>query len=149
MNSDEAEVCYECGTKFPVWKKPDPLPLQEQNEPKFIDPLPASTKWRYILGAWAFVILVCLITNPQSLLAAPFFPIGLIACLPNGEDKAIAAWMKGAWIIGWVVYALLSVIMFQVKKRGFFFPVFGIFCILLSLNISGCNRVMNAASQIH
>jgi hypothetical protein len=149
MNSDEAEVCHECGTKFSVWKEPDQLPFQDRNEPKFSDPLSASVKLRFFLGAWGFVILVCLVTNPQSILAAPFFPVGLIACLPNGEDKAIAGWMNGAWIIGWVIYALLSVTMFQVKKRGLFFLIFGIFCILLLLNISGCNRVMNAASQIH
>jgi hypothetical protein len=149
MNSDEAEACHECGTKFPVWKEPDPLPPQDQNEPKFSDPLSASIKLRFLLGAWGFVILICLATNPQSILAAPFFPIGLIACLPNGEEKAIAGWMRGAWIIGWVVYALLFIAMFQIKKRGVFFLVFIIFCILLLLNISGCQRIAEAASGIH
>ena len=149
MNGDEAEVCHECGTAFPVRKKPNQLSSQNQNEPKLSDSLSTAKKWYFFAGAWGFVILVCLITNPQSILAAPFFPLGLIACLPNGEDKAIAGWMKGTWITGWVVYAVLSVAMFQVKRRGLFFVIFVIFCILLLLNISGCNRVMTAASEIH
>lgn len=149
MSSDEAEACHECGTKFPVYTEPNSLPSQDQNQLKFSAPLSTAIKWRYLLGACSFVILICLATNPQSILAAPFFPIGLIACLPNGEEKAIAGWMRGAWIIGWVVYALLFIAMFQVKKRGVFFLIFIIFCILLLLNISGCQRITEAASGIH
>jgi uncharacterized membrane protein YvbJ len=33
-NSDEAELCHECGTKFPVWAGAEPLPPLNQTPSK-------------------------------------------------------------------------------------------------------------------
>jgi len=116
---------------------------------KFDYPMSARDKWRLWLGAWGLVAVATLVINPSSILATPFFPIGLLVWLPNGESKAIIGWMIGAWVIGWIFYGLLSVIMFKAKKSGVFFILFAIFFALLILNVVGCQRVMHAASGIH
>jgi hypothetical protein len=83
MSSDEAEACHECGTRFPVYKEPNSLPPQDQNELKFSAPLSTAIKWRYLLGACGFVIL----NAPQNQLPfarwSPSFPPFLpVVCRP-------------------------------------------------------------------
>jgi hypothetical protein len=148
-NNDEAEVCSECETKFPVRNEPERLPPANQENPKFNDPISVSTKWLLWFVAWGFVAVVNILISPASILGALFFPIGLLVWLPNGEEKAIKGAMMNAWIFGWFFYILLSAVMLQIKKRGIFFIIYIIFCVLLMLNIVGCQRVMQAASEIH
>jgi ribosomal protein L40E len=143
-NDDNAERCRQCGTKIEALKQ-----TESQRDLKFNDPMTSSDKWRLWLGAWFLVVLAALIINPSSILATPFFPIGLLVWLPKGEETAIAGWMMGAWVIGWIFYLLFSVIMFKTKKAGPFFIMFSMFCILLILNVVGCQRVMQTASEIH
>ncbi len=148
MNNDEAENCQKCGTKFALWEGARPLPVSNEERPKFSDPISTTTKWRFWLGAWGFVILASVMASPASILAAPFFPIGLLFWLPNGEDKAIKGGMMEGWVFGWMFYLLLSLVMFQIMKRGVFFIIFAIFCILLALNIGGCQRILKDVSHI-
>ena len=145
-NDDDAERCRNCGTKIEVRNPNDPA---KHDDLKFDDPMPARDKWRLWLGAWGLVAVATLVINPSYILAAPFFPIGLLVWLPNGEQKAITGWMIGGWVIGWIFYGLLSVIMFKTKRSGVFFILFAIFFALLVLNVVGCQRVMHAASEIH
>lgn len=81
-------------------------------------------------------------------LAAPFFPIGLISFLPNGDALAIEVWMAGGFFFGWGLYVLLSVIIFKAKSKGVFLVLFFIFCVLLAFNVVGCRHVLESASQI-
>ena len=97
-NNDEAGHCQSCGTKFEVGEA-------NQDSPKFDDPMPMPDKWRFWLGAWGLVVVATLVTNPASILAVPFFPIGLLDWLPHGDERAIEGWMVGAWVIGWIFYA--------------------------------------------
>jgi len=143
-NDDSAERCRRCGTKIEALEK-----SESQGDLKFDEPMPTSDKWRLWLGAWGLVAAATLVINPSSILVAPFFPIGLLVWLPHGEEKAIAGWMIGAWVIGWIFYGLLTTIMFKAKKSGVFFILFVIFFTLLILNIAGCQRLMQTASGIH
>ena len=111
--------------------------------------MPTPHKWRFWLGAWCLVAIATLVTNPGYILTVPFFPIGLLVWLPHGEERAIEGWMVGAWIVGWIFYILLSVVLFRAKKTGVFFIIYAIFCVLLALNVIGCQRVIQAASGIH
>lgn len=138
-NKDDAEQCEGCGTKFEM----------EQSSPKFGDPMPRAHKWQLWLGAWCLVAIATLVMHPAHIVAVPFFPLGLLDWLPHGEQTAIEGWMIGAWSIGWMLYAFLSVAMFAAKRTGVFFIIYVIFCVLLLLNVVGCQRVMEAASQIH
>lgn len=100
-------------------------------------------------GAWGIVILITLAMNPASIITAPLFPMGLFALFPNGDDKAIVAWGTGGFIVGWLFYVLLSIVMFTTNRKGIFFLLYIIFCILLALNVGGCQRVLKDVSHIH
>lgn len=147
-NDDEAECCRECGTKFVVWKGLEPLSSSQQDDAKFNCPIPTSTKLRFWFGAWGFVILASLAVNPSYLLAAPCFPVGLFALFPNGIENVFWGWGTGAFVLGWVLYAVLSAIMFKAKKKSVFLIIYIIFCILLLLNVGGCQRVLEDVSHI-
>jgi hypothetical protein len=138
-NGGEAEQCEGCGTKFEG----------ERGSPKFGDPMPMPHKWQFWLGAWCLVAIATLVIHPAYILAVPFFPVGLLDWLPHGEEKAIEGWMIGAWVVGWMIYVFLSMAMFAAKRTGIFFIIYVIFCVLLVLNVVGCQRVMQAASGIH
>jgi hypothetical protein len=134
-NQNATPYCQECGMKFEAGNLVD-------------EPISTSEKRRFWFGAWGIVILITLVMNPASIITAPLFPVGLFALFPNGDDKAIVAWGTGSFIIGWVFYILLSIIMFITKKKGVFFLLYIIFCILLALNISGCQRILKDMSHI-
>jgi len=87
--------------------------------------------------------------HPASLLSAPLFPVGLLIWLPNGEDKAVTGLMIGAWMIGWLFYLILTIFVFAAKRMSVFIIVYVIFCLSLILNIVGCEKTMEAVSQIH
>ena len=111
---------------------------------------PASTRLKCYLwyGAWAGVILVTLAIKPAYLLTAPCFPAGLLALLPSGDSSAIVAGMMVVpMVVGWALYALLSVVMHRTRKRGLFL-LDVVFCMLVALNLVGCQRASEAASQI-
>jgi len=56
--------------------------------------LSTRERWHFWFGAWAVVALVSMLPHPSQILFAPFFPVGLLALLPHGEDKAIEGWMQ-------------------------------------------------------
>jgi hypothetical protein len=134
-NQDEITCCQECG------KKTETGNFEDKS-------ISISVKRSFWFGAWGMVILATLATNPASIVTAPLFPVGLFALFPNGDNKAIVAWGTGGFVIGWVFYTLLSIVMFITKKRGIFFLLYIIFCILLALNIAGCQRILKGVSNI-
>jgi hypothetical protein len=148
-NYDDAKICRECGTELPTATKPElPAPPKQSashSENEFIS---RSEKWGYWFTAWGGVVLIAFLLDPHYILTAPFFPIGLAALLPNGEGRAIRAWMSFGFIIGWALYILLSLAMFKTRKRNGFFVIYMIFCILLLLNLAGCYRTFSAVSHI-
>jgi biotin transporter BioY len=76
------------------------------------------------------------------------FPIGLFAFLANGTQNAFWAWATGGFIIGWVLYAVLSGLLFNAKNKRVFIAIYIIFCILLALNVGGCVKVLGDTSHI-
>jgi len=156
-NPDEAVRCQECGTAY-YFEKQDEHPAElkplEQLASLFEffgQPISERAKWGLYYAAWGGVILAALAMNPADVLTAPCFPIGLLAVLPNGEEKAITAWMFGPISIGigWAFYLLLSFLIGRTRKRAAFFAVYIVFCILLALNVVGCRRTLEAVSRIH
>lgn len=110
--------------------------------------LSTKTKCGYWFGAWAGVVILTLILSPSSIAAAPFFPAGLLGLLGNEED-GIIGFMTGAWVLGWMLYITLTTYMVRAEKRGAFFRTYTVFCILLALNVAGCQRLTSVASGIH
>jgi hypothetical protein len=145
-NPDEATECSECGT--PVKQGGEALPAQDFRE-WFNRPASARLKCYLWYATWGGVILVTLAIKPASILTAPCFPVGLLALLPNGDSKAILAAMTVIPIlVGWALYVLLSVLMARTRRRGSFLLLYLAFCLLLALNLVGCQRALEAASQI-
>ena len=146
-NSDGALQCRECGTVFAQGQN---SAIKPDSGEGFNRPISIRLKWYLWSGAWAVVILATLAINPANLLTAPSFPLGLIALLPRGEGEAVAtAWLIGIpLIVGWGIYAMLFVLILRTRKRIAFLFVYVVFAVLLGLNLAGCQRALEAASQI-
>jgi hypothetical protein len=111
--------------------------------------LSSRSRWGLWFAAWGVIALWTLTVNPSHLLLAPFFPIGLLGVWPNNEGAAIGGWMLQLPIVlGWVFYLTFSVIMIKARKAKTFVILFIVFCILLVLNVGGCERTMEAVSHI-
>jgi len=132
-NDDEAGNCRGCGAELRILKD---------------ESFSRRTKLLLWIAAWGGVIFAVLAINPAYIRAAFLFPIGLFAFLANGTQNAFWAWVAGGFIIGWMLYAVLSAMMFGAKNKQFFIVIYVIFCILLALNVGGCVKVLEDASHI-
>ena len=112
------------------------------------EPISTRAKLGYWFVAWAGVALVTLLINPSAIKAAPFFPAGLLGLFGN-EENGIIAWMLGAWVLGWGLYIVLTISMFRETKRDAFFRTYLMLCVLLALNVAGCQRTLSAVSGLH
>ena len=102
------------------------------------------------MGAWVAVALLSMIPEPSQIVLAPFFPVGLLALLPRGEEKAITAYMLVTpCLLGWAFYAAITWAIFSVPGKKSFFAVYCLFCLVLALNVVGCKRTLEAAAGIH
>jgi hypothetical protein len=109
-----------------------------------------TSKARLWFVAWVGVALASMIPYPSQLLLAPFFPVGLLALLPRGENKAITGWMlMYPSVIGWCLYIFLSVILFRIRKKDAFLIFYIFFCVMLALNVVGCKKTLGAVAGIH
>ena len=108
-----------------------------------------SARWWLWGGGWGLAAVLTAIHSPAHLLLVPFFPVGLLALLPNGEQAAIGGWMlQFPIMLGWAFYAAYSFIMLRQRRATVFFVLYIVFCIVLVLNVGGCQRTMDAASKI-
>jgi hypothetical protein len=79
----------------------------------------SGVKWWLYFIAWGIGLFAATYDDPSHIVAAPFFPIGLIALLPNGAQKAIiAAWLAAPAVaaVGWMLYAGVTVLIGRAKK---------------------------------
>lgn len=143
-NSDEALTCEECGN---LLESRSGLPSEVGPSPG--KSIPTRTRFYLWLSVWGVVMMGAISIKPSYLLAAPFFPSGLLAYLPNGQSLAIESFMAGVCFLGWFLYVLLSVFMFTTRKNAVFGFLFLIFCALVALNLAGCRTVMQSAAGAH
>jgi hypothetical protein len=115
------------------------------------DAISKSAKWQLWGLAWSLVVAATFVPDPAYMITAPWFPVGLLAIFPGGEKNAIAAWMKGLpfTLLGWLLYLFLSAAMARARKERLFILIYVIFCIVLALNLVGCQITFNATQQIH
>src|SRR5579863_1467424 len=86
----QAPKCAKCGAKLVAFSDDDPRKIQGGNVEQWNrEKLSMPAKWGYWLAAWGCVAGVALLTVPQLILGAPFFPIGLLGWLPDGVNTAI------------------------------------------------------------
>jgi len=89
----------------------------------------------------------------SKLPAAPIFPVGLFTFVLT-EQQGIKFFMAGSFgvfpsLVGWVIYALLFICMWRTKRERTLFLLYAVFCVLLVLNIAGCNNLLKSAAEIH
>ena len=145
-NPDDTALCSECGTAYHFEKQPtQAAPLKPSQEDVSL-----RAKWGLYCIAWLAVVLAILAINPAYFFAAHYFPIGLVAMLPKGDQKAVMALSMGPIYvgIGWMFYAGLSLILSRTKRKSAFSLVYIFFCILLALNVAGCNKMLKALAKI-
>jgi hypothetical protein len=145
-NSDDTAFCQECGTAVANEKQS----AKSSAVRLLLKPFPPRVKWGLYSAAWGAVILATLCRNPADLLAAPNFPIGLLEIL-MGEKAIIAASFGGLAALcgGWMIYLVVTLATSYAKRVWTFSPVYIVFCLLLALNVRGCNHMLETASQIH
>lgn len=115
----------------------------------FNQSISSRLKWYLWSASWGMVILITLAIKPAYLLTAPAFPVGLMALFADGEGNIATAWLLGVPIImGWFVYALISVVIIRTRRKGVFLLAYAAFCTLLALNLGGCQRALETAGQI-
>ena len=101
------------------------------------------------LGAWGLAGGAILASDPARVALAPFFPVGLIAMLPNGEEKAITGYMLVyPCLLGWGIYVALGAWLSRVKRWPSFLYAYLVLCTVLALNVSGCKKALEAAAGI-
>jgi len=109
-------------------------------------------KWSLYCIAWGIALFAATYDNPSHILAAPVFPVGLVALLPNGEQKAIvAAWLvaPAVAVVGWTIYGALTLAIRSSRRAYTFLLLYAFFCALLVFNVVGCHRTWEAAGGIH
>lgn len=112
---------------------------------KEIDKHPVSTRDRWQL--WFLILAVVVVASmrggPYRIVSVLYFPIGLLGWLLKGDDKAIGAVMLGyPLLLGWGFYILLSVILFRARRNWIFFLLCAFLCMVLLLNVAGCNECL-------
>src|SRR6202044_1363840 len=115
-NDDEAANCHECGAKLGIPEKA--TIAQGQNILKIEnESFSRRAKWLCWFAAWGGVALAVFVINPAYFRAAFLFPIGLFAFFANGTQTAFWAWGTGGFIFGWVLYVVLSAVLFGAKNK--------------------------------
>jgi hypothetical protein len=106
-----------------------------------------SLRWR--IGLWVMAWVVAAMATVEGgfelLIYGYMFPAGLWTLFtPKDWNPPISETIL--LILGWVMYAGLTVLGLLQKRRSRYFIVFGILCGLLILNVVGCHVDV---SQIH
>lgn len=101
------------------------------------------------LAAWGAVVLISALKKPTALPLAVAFPFGIVGLLPS--DNAIMIIMlagPGVIICGWTIYFALTIGIFVTRRNALSYAIYILFCILLVLNLVGCDRLIEIASHI-
>lgn len=88
------------------------------------------------------VVVTTAISYPHALKYAWFFPYGLVLG---------ARWVLGTrgasqtppYLLVWSVYLGLTLGGLLIRRRAFFFALYGLLCALLLLNLAGCQKVLH------
>ena len=88
--------------------------------------------------AWIVGLIAAGFPNPTLLLWVWLFPLGLFEIAGRQFTG-----LDSDYVIGWLFYALLTALALVSRPRFLYFIFYTVLCILLILNIVGCQQ-MNA-----
>jgi hypothetical protein len=159
-NADEAKGCFECGTSFSGESDVQTWSIGTMMEDVAQFPslacgclrrqMPFSVRLVLWLVAWGAVIWSTFQHHPEDLRSCLGFPLGFCGLLP--EQASITVVMLVGWavfIVGWVLYGLISAAILISKRLGWLSIFYIVFCVLLALNLTGCRHLIETASGLH
>ena len=102
--------------------------------------LPFSRRWKFWLAAWFTGLIAAGFPHPALVFYLWLFPLGLLKMTGRltGNDSD--------YIVGWLLYALITVLALLSRPRVLYFTFYVVFCTLLLLNIVGCQQI-NAQTE--
>ena len=112
-------------------------------------PKTISLRWRIGLWvvAWIIAAIATVGTGLPYLIYAWMFPSGLFEeCMPKNWDPPISDTIL--LILGWAIYLGLTICGLLQKRHVRYFVVFGILCVLLTVNVAGCHVILKQPMNI-
>jgi hypothetical protein len=100
-------------------------------------------RWRLLLllAAWCAAAAVTVLSYPPLLRDAVVFPYGLMTVWVWLFD--LKPQQAPHFLVGWLVYLVLSVAALVTGRRVVYFVVYALLCLLLALNAVGCHMMFH------
>jgi hypothetical protein len=90
--------------------------------------------------------ILCVSTDPKSLIFVPMFPLGLFIFLAAGGSFLLVGI---SLVVSYAIYVVLFLAMLRAKKWTAFGAICFILAIVLLLNVSGCKQTIQGLSNIN
>jgi hypothetical protein len=133
-NANDAVACRECGTSF--------LPDVPVSTERVSHAVSIRLKCALYFGAWGVAAFVSLIRNPADLRLYSEFPIGLFGVFAWERYVMLIGLLQPFIVlVGWFIYLAVTIFFVRAKRRGVFWSIYGLLCVLLLLNFVGCGRM--------
>ena len=106
--------------------------------------IPFSRRWKLWLIAWGTALVVAGLPRPTLILYAWLFPWGLMEAV---------GWKRSGYdadyIVGWLPYIALTIAALCSRRRVLYFTFYVVLCILLILNVVGCQQMDLNFGDLH
>jgi hypothetical protein len=148
-NADEADYCYECGTAFHPEKEIERCERTASLFGFIGRPISPWIKWGLYVIVWSVVALATITKKNANFLAIFAFPLGLLSIMPI-KVALMTAWFAGLVVAiwGWIFYSLLTVAIARAKRVSVFSLLYILLCVLLAVNVTGCQKLLQTAAGI-
>lgn len=120
--------------------RPDAMPLPDAARSG--DGSPGWLRTVAYVGTWLAALLYT--APPEAVTLLPFFPLGLFA--PVFKEGSGAGFSVPLLLLIWVPYALHGYYYFRARRRLAVWVLYAVLAAVLSLNVSGCHRVLETVT---
>jgi hypothetical protein len=96
-------------------------------------------------AAWFVVIAAFAIPMPGVLVFFWMFPAGMFEAVldPESYHRSLSFTPSAPMMIGWMIYAAFGALALCQNRRTRYWFIYGLFCVLLILNVTGCYHGLN------
>jgi hypothetical protein len=111
---------------------------------------PKSRRW-LCFAAWVVAVVAMVIPDPRDaplgILFAWTFPLGIFRLIFSPDERFGEAFGVAILIGGWLFYGYLTILTLSQSRKGRFIIIYAVLCIILALNVVGCNKMANDPMQ--